>query len=113
MMQGRRKEGKREKRIVTAYRQSTNVRYHELHGSQPHFWGEIDAGPFVLRPKADDWEGPHCTPFFPTPRVGQAGGRLLLGFGVPGTSIHLHSSFLASSSRECDFLHQSGSALEG
>lgn len=47
--EGGRREGRRKEGIVTAHRQSTNVRYNELHGSKLHFWAETDAGSFVAR----------------------------------------------------------------
>lgn len=43
-----------------------------VHNCKPHFWARIDAGSFVLCLKAED---SHCSPFFPTATVGQAGGK--------------------------------------
>ena len=43
------REGRREEGIVTAHRQSMNVRYNELHPSTAHFWAEMDAGSFVAQ----------------------------------------------------------------
>lgn len=45
----------------------------ELHNCKPHFWARIDAGSFVLCLEAED---SHCSPFFATPTVGQAGGKV-------------------------------------
>lgn len=59
---------------------------------------ELRLTPLCSCPKADNWEAPAAptppptTPPTPAIRVGQAGGRTLLGFGAPGTSIHCHSS---------------------
>lgn len=83
-----------------------------MHGSKPHFWARIDAGSFVAQ-KQIHGEAQVIPPSHSLlTRVGPAGGRLLLGFKVPGTGIHLCSLFLVCSRRASDFLYRLVSALE-
>lgn len=72
---------------------------------------ELRLAPLCSSPKADNWEAPAAptphpaTPPTPPIRVGQAGDRMLLGFGAPRTSIHCHCFLLVLGPGESDFLH--------
>lgn len=107
--EGGRREGRRKEGIATAHRQSTNVRYNELHGSKPHFWAETDAGSFVAQEQIHG----KVPVVSPSPSLHTRVAGCCLVSRSLGTSIHLCSLLLVSSPRESDFLHQLGSALEG